>query len=563
GIMSAVEHDERSSITNMEDKSSLPYSPSHDDLSPGGEFEPDLRFRLAWVSLLIVVLMAALDATSLSVALAKIAHVLNGSAIESFWAGTSFLLTSTVFQPVFGSISGLFGRKPLLYVSLVLFFIGAIVASVAPRGHGMAVLLAGRSIQGIGGGGIIVLSEIIPTDLVPLKVRGNYMSMVGAMWAIGSVSGPLMGGGFATNDTNWRWIFRINIPFVVIGGLMITLFLKLNKISGTTLDKLRRIDYLGIVVFVASVTSFLIPLTWGGVMYEWSSWRVLIPLLVGAAGLVFFVVWEEKFAVGPFIPLVIVKSVNNAAVYLGTFLHGMILWCMLYYQPLYFEAVKGYSPILSGVALFPATFTIAPASMVVGILVTKTGRYRWSIWGGFFFATLGFGLQYMLAPDTPTVAWVFYSIITGVGTGLLFPGLMFGVQAATDESIVAPAMTLFTFLRTFGQAVGVAIGGVIFQNELKKQIMSHALIAANASEWANNSSALVEILGHMQEGPAKAALVQSYADALKVVWVTCCALAGAGLVASFFIKGHSIDRDLKSEQQFASKDKKVTLTQDV
>lgn len=298
-------------------------------------------------------------------------------------------------------------------------------------------------------------------------------------------------------------------------------------------------------------------------MYAWSSWRTLVPLLVGVGGLVIFVIWEEKFAAEPLIPLEIVKSTNNAAVYLGTFLHGMILWCMLYYGPLYFEAVKGYSPILSGVALFPATFTVAPASMVVGILVTKLGRYRWSIWGGFFFATLGFGLQYMLSPDTSTVAWVFYMIITGIGTGLLFPGLMFGVQAATDESIVASAMSLFTFLRTFGQAVGVAVGGLIFQNELKKQIASRTLIASYASEWATDASALVEVIKGMPTGPAKDALIDSYADALKIVWAVCCALAGAGLIASFFIKGYSLDRALESKQQFASKRGQETRGQSV
>lgn len=157
------------------------------------EFNPGLRFYLAWISLCIVVLMAALDATSLSVALARIATVLHGTAIEAFWAGTSFLLTATVFQPVIGSLSNIFGRKPLVLASLVFFFVGAIVASVAPSGHGMGTLLVGRSIQGIGGGGIIVLSEIIPTDLVPLRQRGAYLSTIGAMWAVGSVSGPLIG----------------------------------------------------------------------------------------------------------------------------------------------------------------------------------------------------------------------------------------------------------------------------------------------------------------------------------------------------------------------------------
>jgi MFS family permease len=188
--MTTMENDHKSLTMVTGDKATRTSSNVQDEKT---SFNPDLRFRLAWTSLLIVVLMAALDATSLSVALAKIAEVLHGTAIQAFWAGTSFLLTSTVLQPVVGSISGLFGRKPLLYISLVMFFVGAIVAAVAPRGHGMIVLLVGRSIQGIGGGGIIVLSEIIPTDLVPLRVRGNYMSTVGAVWACGSVIGPLIG----------------------------------------------------------------------------------------------------------------------------------------------------------------------------------------------------------------------------------------------------------------------------------------------------------------------------------------------------------------------------------
>ena len=163
-------------------------------------FKPGLRFHLAWASLCIITLMAALDATSLSVALSQIAHSLAGSTIEAFWAGTSFLLTSTVFQPVIGSLSSIFGRKALLMVSLVFFAVGAIVAALAKRGDGMAVLLIGRSVQGIGGGGVIVLAEILGTDMVPLRQRGLYMAMINAMWAFGSVGGPLIGKfTFSTN----------------------------------------------------------------------------------------------------------------------------------------------------------------------------------------------------------------------------------------------------------------------------------------------------------------------------------------------------------------------------
>jgi len=156
-------------------------------------FRPGLRFHLAWASLCIITLMAALDATSLSVALSQIARTLAGSTIEAFWAGTSFLLTSTVFQPVIGSLSSIFGRKALLMISLVFFAAGAIVAALARRSDGMAVLLVARSVQGVGGGGVIVLAEILGTDMVPLRQRGLYMAMINAMWAFGSVGGPLIG----------------------------------------------------------------------------------------------------------------------------------------------------------------------------------------------------------------------------------------------------------------------------------------------------------------------------------------------------------------------------------
>ncbi|KAL1301487.1 hypothetical protein AAFC00_005733 [Neodothiora populina] len=512
-------------------------------------FNPGLRFYLAFVSLCVMILMAALDATSLSVALSDMASALHGTAIEAFWAGTSFLLTSTVFQPVIGSFSSIFGRKLLIFISLAFFGVGAIVAAVAKDGDGMAMVLIGRSIQGIGGGGAIVLAEILTTDLVPLRVRGNYQSMIGMMWALGSVGGPLIGGVFAEKVT-WRWIFWINLPFIGVGGVMIALFLNLAPLSGSLKAKLARIDLVGCVLFVGSTVGFLIPLTWGGVMYPWSSWRTLVPLLVSLAGLVAFIVWEEYYAKEPMIPFRVMKNRTAAINYLGTFLHGLILWCQLYYMPLYYEAVKHYTPIVSGVALFPMTFTVAPAAIAVGILVTVTGRYRWAIWIGWFLTTLGCGIQILLDVTTSLPAWIFLTLVSGLGTGMLFPSTMFGVQAATPGKDIPSAVALFTFFRSFGQAVGVAIGGVIFQNQIKKQILSHPLIAAHANEWAADSSALVQVIKNMPPGLERALLVQSYADALKIVWAVICGLAFLGLCTSLFTRHFSLDRPLETDQGF-------------
>jgi MFS family permease len=284
------------------------------------DFNPDWRFVVAFLSLTAVTIMVALDATSLSVALPIMAEELNGSAIQAFWAGTSFLLTSTVFQPVLGSFSNIFGRKPIIFSSLALFGVGAIVAAVA---HNFTTVLVGRSIQGMGGGGIITCTEIVVTDMVPLRHRGKWFSFISAAWAVGTVGGPLLGGGFSQSSATWRWIFWINLPLIGIGTIMIILFLKLQYKTTTFMNKLREVDWIGVVLFISSLTGFLIPLTWGGVMYAWSSWRTLFPLILCGCGLIVFVVyeeWLERRGGNPMIRFSVTKQRTSAVTYIGTFL---------------------------------------------------------------------------------------------------------------------------------------------------------------------------------------------------------------------------------------------------
>jgi MFS family permease len=194
---------EESKVTRGDDDNTLsgenvsvPSVHNSDDTPDEPEFAPDYQFYLAFTSLAVVTLAAALDATSLSVAIPMISADLGGSAIEAFWAGTSFLLTSTVFQPTYAAFSHIFGRKPVVFVALTLFAVGAIICAVSKN---FTEMLVGRSIQGIGAGGIISLTEIIITDMVPLRERGKWFGFISGMWAIGSVSGPIVGGAFAQN----------------------------------------------------------------------------------------------------------------------------------------------------------------------------------------------------------------------------------------------------------------------------------------------------------------------------------------------------------------------------
>ncbi|KAL8919187.1 MAG: hypothetical protein Q9208_006947 [Pyrenodesmia sp. 3 TL-2023] len=491
-------------------------------------------------------MVVALDGTSLSVALPIVSSDLGGTAIEAFWSGTSFLLCATIFQPSFASFSHIFGRKPMIMVALVFFAAGAIVAATC---RNFEVLLIGRSLQGIGGGGLIALTEIIVTDLVPLRLRGKWFGIISAMWAIGSVSGPIIGGALARGDT-WRWIFWINLPFCGIAFVFVPLFLRLAFKPSHLTAQLARVDWFGSFLFIASTTSFLIPVTWGGVSYPWTSWRTLVPLCVGIAGLISFAAYEEAVAAEPLIRPAIFKNRTSAASYIATVVHGMILWSLLYYLPLYYEAVKGFSPIIAGVALFPETFTVAPTCIVVGVLITVTGRYRWAIWSGWALTVAGTGLLYLLDVHISTVAWIFLNLVGGLGMGMLFPSMAFAIQASQTNEDLAFAVAMFSFFRAFGQALGVAVGGSVFQNQVKTKLLAYPALASKAIEYSKDASSLVQIIKGMKDGPAKQDLQQAYADSLKVVWLTMCGLAGIGLFASLFIRGLDMNKPLETEHGF-------------
>ncbi|EFR05316.1 hypothetical protein MGYG_08327 [Nannizzia gypsea CBS 118893] len=511
---------------------------SHKEL---GEFRPSKRTWLIFLTLAVLTLMVALDGTSISVALPIIASKLHGSAIEAFWSGTSFLLCSTVFQPSFASFSDIFGRKPMILIALTFFFVGTLLSGLSEN---FTQMLVGRSIQGVGGGGIIALTEIVMTDLIPMRERGKYFGILSSMWSLGSVLGPVLGGGFSQN-VSWRWIFYINFPFVGIGLVFIILFFKLTPIPDSLATKLRRIDYIGAVLFIASAVSFLIPITWGGVMYDWSSWRTLVPLILGIAGLVGNMLYETCVAAEPMIPVTVFATRTAIVSYIETVIHGLVLWCGLYYMPLYFETVKEYSPILSGVALFPLSFTVAPSAVVVGIVTTLTGGYRWSIEGSFFLSTRGMGLFTILKVDSSVPAGIFLIIPAGVGLGMLFPDLGFPIQASALKGHMSIAVAMFSFFRAFGQALE--------PHGAKLRKYPEFSAPGIAETLSKDAAVLVQVVRGMQDGPEKMHLKEAFTGSLRFVWIVCCVLLAIGGLLSVFTASYDLNQGIDSEQTLAEK----------
>ena len=260
--------------------------------------------------------------------------------------------------------------------------------------------------------------------------------------------------------------------------------------------------------------------------------------------------YEARVAQEPLIRVEVFKGRSNSTSFAGTLLHGMILWCLLYYSPLYYEAVKGQSPVIAGVSLFPDTFTVAPAAMMTGILVSVTGKYRPAIWIGWGLAVLGAGLFHLMDVNTSVVQYIFLNLPYGVGMGMLFPATSFPIMAANLNKDQAFAVSMYTFVRSFGQAIGVAIGGVIFQNQMKKKLLTYPLLASQADQYSQDAAGLVRILKTLPDDLAKLQLRTAYADSLKVIWAVLAGLSAAAFILSLFIEEIPLDRALETEHGF-------------
>ncbi|KAF7542186.1 hypothetical protein G7Z17_g11808 [Cylindrodendrum hubeiense] len=511
------------------------------------------RTYAAFGTLCLVTFIVALDSTIICVAIPTIAEDINASAIEAFWCGTSFLLASTVIQPPIASLSHVFGRLPAILSSLTLFTVGSIVAALAKN---VSVLLAGRTLQGLGSGGIVALTYVIATDLVSLRERGKWFSLISLTWTLGSIMGPLIGGALVA--TSWPWLFWINLPFCGLAYIAIPLTLRIKRKGGISTDmKLKEFDWIGSVVFIGSLTSFLIPLSWGGVMYDWSSPRTAVPLAIGIVGIIgfgFHTVYSSKYSrCDPLIRPSLFTSLTSVTAFFATVIHGIIAWCIIYYVPLYHE-IRGSSALDAGVALLPFTGTVAPGAMLVGLLVTKTGLYRPFVWMGWFFIPIGIGLLMMLERQTETWRWVLIYLTGGIGLGVLYSAQAFACQAGASNADLPFASGLYAFCRNLGQCIGVAVGGVAFQNEFEKQIKKSSQFSDKATEWAKDASALVQVVRKLPPDMElmKDTIINGYIKGLRIVWLVLCALACVGLVASLLgISSKTLDREFETEHGLA------------
>ncbi|KAI0654636.1 major facilitator superfamily domain-containing protein [Cubamyces menziesii] len=321
-----------------------------ESFSPPPGSKRGTAFWMVFASNLLVDMLSALDLTAISTALPTIVEHLHGT--DFIWAGSAYTIASTAILPLIGSLVSAFGRKPVLVAFTLTFAVGSAISGAA---QSMNMLIAGRTVQGLGGGGCIAITEIIYADLVPLPERGKFQGITASVWAFACAIGPPIGGALADSGA-WRWLFFLNLPLCGIAVLLTTIFLRVHTPKASLSEKILQMDWTGITVMIGSTISILLAITWGGLQFPWTSAHVLAPLVIGAIGILVFFVLEMFWLKGPTVPRFFFTSRTTFSGYLGTFFHGIVSLAAVYYLPVYFQATKGASAVGSGVDLFPLCF---------------------------------------------------------------------------------------------------------------------------------------------------------------------------------------------------------------
>ncbi|KAI0193882.1 MFS general substrate transporter [Astrocystis sublimbata] len=449
------------------------------------------RFWAIFVALSITSLLAAIESTVTSTAMPVIAEALDAGDLY-VWFVNAYTLPSAALLPLYGQVADIFGRRWLTIVVVAIFAIGSGISGGA---NSPTMLIAGRAVQGAGGGGIILMIEMIICDLVPLRERAKYNRQL------------------------------------------------------SIADRLRRIDYIGNVVMVASVTAILIALTYGGTRFPWSSWRVLLPLLLGFAGLGVFIAFESsRWCADPMTPPHLFRNRTSAAAFFLTFTHSLFSFWVLYFLPVYFQAAQLYDPIRSGVLLLPTVVVIVPGGLISGVLLSKFGRYGPIHMAAFALMALGAGLLILLDQNSAPGLYIGLQFIGGLGSGLALSTLLPAVQAPLEEKDTASSSATWVFIRTFGTVWGVSIPAAILNSRcdaLASRIDDLAVRnqIAHGQCYAHGTSAWVQSL----EEPTRDIVTGIFSDGLKTVWAVATAIVGVSFFAIFVEKEIKLRDSLETE----------------
>ncbi|KAK5107575.1 hypothetical protein LTR62_001018 [Meristemomyces frigidus] len=496
---------------------------------------PKKQVIFVFMIMAMELLVCFIDQNGIGVLLPDIARDLNASSSIA-WAGTSALIANTVFQVLYGRLSDLFGRKIVLVSALVLLSLSDLACGLSVNS---TMLYIFRGLAGVANGGITSLTMMIVSDIVSLQERGKYQGILGAMVGLGNALGPLIASAFAIHAT-WRGLFYLLAPLIMVTVVASWLYLPSNMPALNLRETIAKIDWLGLLFGTAAVILLLIPISSGGQAgTPWNSPEIIAMFVVGAVCLAAFIVAEWKWAKLPMMPLEMFKKASVAAMLAQSFLLGASYYSYLYFLPLYFQNVRGKTPLIAAALQLPLVVSQSTFSTLGGLYISHYNRYGEVIWIGFGLWTLGSGLL-VLAGEHLSFGWTaLFLVIIGFGTGLVFQPTLVALQAHCPKAQRAVVTSNRNFLRSSGGAVGLAVSTAILSNVLKGALPPRMAFVANSTFAAPNLS------GYSEDD--RTTIKHAYASASRAVFIWCVPLIGICLLLCTLIKDQGLIRKEERE----------------
>ncbi|MBB5938336.1 MDR family MFS transporter [Streptomyces zagrosensis] len=479
------------------------------------------RTNLVFVTIVLGMLLAALDQTIVSTALPTIVADLGGGG-HMAWVVTAYLLAETVATVLAGKFGDLFGRKIVFQISAIVFVGGSILAGAA---NSMLMLVVARAIQGVGGGGLMVTAMALIADVIPLRQRGKYQGALGAVFGVTTVVGPTLGGLF-TDHASWRWCFYVNIPIAIV---MVVMAARTIPVVRSAMRPV--IDYIGIVLVALGASGLVLGLEWGGNEYAWSS-VTIIGLFAASLVLLTAFVFVELRAKEPMLPMHLFRNPVFTVCSALSFIVGFAMLGALTYLPTYLQYVDGVSATASGLRTLPMVVGLLGTSMLSGIVVSRTGRYRIFPIIGTAVMALGLYLMSTMGPGTGPWLESLYMFILGLGIGLAMQVLTIAVQNTVAYHELGSATSGVTFFRTLGSAFGTAVFGSLYSGQLEPNLADGLADSPGTPATAVQSPQALHALPADRARP----IIEAYADTVNYVFQWVVPVALAGFLIAWFLK---------------------------